>query len=358
MTALRILLIDDDADIREIAAVSLSLDSELSVRGCASGEEGLVAAIEYSPDLILLDVIMPFMDGPTTLARLRGNPVSASIPVIFMTARAQTREIEQFKSLGAVGVIAKPFDPMTLAGLVRGLMHPVVDKLTESRVAFHGRLTANADALLWCRTALSNQSFPPSVLGQVKDIAHGLAGAASVFGFPQIGDAAADLEEVTTAELGGSIDSYSVERSLDRLLACMRVHLPELRREIAPAIFDRTLFKDLCANFGSDRVRVLIAKLEAQVDANVTGVADTALDRVALIQHAHRLVGAAGALGFHALSEVSRELEHACIEVDDRFAVLTDALRRLGEIRASTKRELRAVLAQLRRVPLNGQSAA
>jgi CheY-like chemotaxis protein len=358
MTALRILLIDDDADIREIAAVSLSLDPEFSVRGCASGEEGLVAAIQFSPDLILLDVMMPFMDGPTTLARLRGNPVSATIPVIFMTARAQTREIEQFKSLGAVGLIAKPFDPMTMVGMVRSLMHPVADKLEESRVAFHGRLTTNADALLRCRAALSNQSSPASVLGQVRDIAHGLAGAASLFGFPQIGDAAADLEEVTTAELGGSIASYSVERSLDRLLACMRVHLPELRRALAPAIFDRRLFKDLCANVGSDRVRVLMAKLEAQVDANITRVADTALDRVALIQHAHRLIGAAGALGFHALSEISRELEQACIDVEDRISVLTDALRRAGEIRASTKRELRAVLAQPGCVRLIDRSAA
>ena len=225
MTAHRILLIDDDAVIREIAVFSLSLDSELSVLGCASGEEGLVAAVEYRPALILLDVKMPFMDGQTTLARLRGNPVSATIPVIFMTARAQTREIEQFKSLGAVGVIVKPFDPMTLVGSVRCLMNPIADKPTDSRVAFHERLNTNAEALLRCRTALSDQSSPQAVLGQVKEIAHGLAGAASLFGFPQIGEAAADLEGVATAALGGSIERYSVECSLDRLLACMRMHL-------------------------------------------------------------------------------------------------------------------------------------
>jgi CheY-like chemotaxis protein len=347
MKALRILLIDDDADIREVATLSLCLDPELSVRGCASGEEGIAAAIEYVPDLILLDVMMPFMDGPTTLAGLRGNPRTTTIPVIFMTARAQSREIEQFKSLGAAGVIPKPFDPMTLVALVRSLVHPVVDRLAEPRTLFLARIGKNADALFRCRSALSNEIFPLSALAQIRDVAHGLAGAAGVFGFPRIGDAAADLDEVTTAELGGGGDRKSVERSLDRLLSCMRENLPKLGREATPAVLDRVLFEDLRANFGSDRIRVLLAKFEAQVDASVIGVADRALDRVQLLQQAHRLIGTAGALGFQALSEVSRELEDACCEVEDRLAVLTDALARAAEIKASTKRELSLVLAQI-----------
>jgi CheY-like chemotaxis protein len=349
MTALRILLIDDDADIREVATLSLCLDPQLSVRGCASGEEGLAAAIEYVPDLILLDVMMPYMDGPTTLAGLRGNPRTATIPVIFMTARAQSREIEQFKSLGAAGVIAKPFDPMTLVALVRSLVYPVVDSLAESRTLFLARINKNADALFRCRSALSNEVFPLSVLAQIRDVAHGLAGAAGVFGFARIGDAAADLDEVTTAELGGGNDRKSVARSLDRLLSCMRTDLPKLGREATPEVLDRVLFEDLRANFGSDRIRILLAKFEAQVDASVIGVADRALDRVQLLQQAHRLIGTAGALGFHALSEVSRELEDACCEVEDRFAVLTDALKRAAEIKTSTKRELSLVLAQIGR---------
>jgi two-component system OmpR family response regulator len=117
-----ILHIDDEPDIREVVELSLGLDPKFSMRSCASGREGLAAAAEFPPDLILLDVMMPGMDGPTTLSYLRENPRLAAIPVVFMTARAQTREIEMFLSLGAVGVIPKPFDPMMLATLVRQYM--------------------------------------------------------------------------------------------------------------------------------------------------------------------------------------------------------------------------------------------
>jgi CheY-like chemotaxis protein len=124
MNSLRVLHIDDEPDIREIAAASLSLDPELEVRGCASGADGVAAAAEWRPDLILLDVMMPAMDGPMTLKCLRENPQTANIPIVFMTARAQTRELDHFKSLGAMGVIVKPFDPMTLAAAVRKKIEP------------------------------------------------------------------------------------------------------------------------------------------------------------------------------------------------------------------------------------------
>lgn len=119
MSSLRVLHIDDEADIREVVAISLGLDPEFAVRGCASGEAGLADAAQYPPHIILLDVMMPVMDGPATLGQLRKNPQTADIPVVFMTARAQTRELDHFKSLGAIGVIPKPFDPMTLAASVR-----------------------------------------------------------------------------------------------------------------------------------------------------------------------------------------------------------------------------------------------
>ncbi|HTV28286.1 MAG TPA: response regulator [Xanthobacteraceae bacterium] len=119
MSAIRILHVDDEPDIREIVDLSLGLNSDFQVRSCASGDEALTAAAEWSPELILLDVMMPRMDGPTTLSGLRKNPKTTDIPVLFMTARAQPREIEQFIALGAQGVISKPFDPMTLAFTVR-----------------------------------------------------------------------------------------------------------------------------------------------------------------------------------------------------------------------------------------------
>ena len=118
MGAIRILHVDDEPDIREVVDISLGLNPDFEVRACASGTEA-VAAAEWSPLLILLDVMMPGMDGPSTLTQLRKNPQTADIPVLFMTARAQPREIEHFIALGAQGVISKPFDPITLASQVQ-----------------------------------------------------------------------------------------------------------------------------------------------------------------------------------------------------------------------------------------------
>jgi CheY-like chemotaxis protein len=122
MTDIRILVVDDEPDIREVVDVSLGLDREFKMRACASGADALVMAAEWSPTLILLDVMMPRMDGPATLANLRKNPRTAQIPVVFLTARTQTDEIAQYISLGAQGVLSKPFNPMTLAASVRSYL--------------------------------------------------------------------------------------------------------------------------------------------------------------------------------------------------------------------------------------------
>jgi CheY-like chemotaxis protein len=126
MSSLRVLHIDDEPDILDIVSASLGLDPEIDVRDCGSGADGLVAAAEWRPDLILLDVMMPVMDGPATLEHLRENPRTADIPVVFMTARVQQQDLARFKSLGAAGVITKPFDPMTLAAAVRSQIPPAV----------------------------------------------------------------------------------------------------------------------------------------------------------------------------------------------------------------------------------------
>jgi CheY-like chemotaxis protein len=119
MSSLKVLYVDDEPDIREIAALALELDSDIEVRSAPSGSAALQEAAEWHPDAILLDVMMPDMDGPATLSRLREREATKEIPVIFITARAQTKEIAQLKSLGAIDVITKPFDPMALASEVR-----------------------------------------------------------------------------------------------------------------------------------------------------------------------------------------------------------------------------------------------
>lgn len=115
----RILYVDDEADIREVAAMSLELDPDFEVRVCASGEEALPVAAQWQPALILLDVMMPRMDGPATFEQLKLQPENAGTPVVFITARTQAKEVEAFMALGAKGVIAKPFDPLTLSARVR-----------------------------------------------------------------------------------------------------------------------------------------------------------------------------------------------------------------------------------------------
>lgn len=120
--ALRILYVDDEADLREIAAMALSLDPEFEVRTAASGAEGVEAAADWSPALVMLDVMMPELDGPATLAALRGRADTADIPIAFITARTQPRDVERLTALGACAVIAKPFNPMQLAADVRALI--------------------------------------------------------------------------------------------------------------------------------------------------------------------------------------------------------------------------------------------
>ena len=118
----RILYVDDEADIREVAQMALEIDPQFEVRTCASGADGIEQAIAWRPDLILLDVMMPVMDGPAVLRLLQESPATASIPVVFITARTQAQEVAALEKLGGRGVIAKPFDPMTLAERARAFL--------------------------------------------------------------------------------------------------------------------------------------------------------------------------------------------------------------------------------------------
>ena len=123
----KILLAEDEPDIRTVAELALESVGGFSVRLCEDGQAALDALPAFAPDLVMLDVMMPGMDGPTTLAELRKLPQGKDVPVIFMTAKVQQAEIEGYKRLGAIGVIAKPFDPMTLADTVRQLCAALPD---------------------------------------------------------------------------------------------------------------------------------------------------------------------------------------------------------------------------------------
>jgi len=117
----RVLYVEDEPDIREVAEFALE-DEGFELFPCASGQEAIDKAQELTADLILMDVMMPGMDGPTTLSHLRQLPNTAATPVIFMTAKVQAAEIAAYREAGALGVIAKPFDAMTLAEDIRKLL--------------------------------------------------------------------------------------------------------------------------------------------------------------------------------------------------------------------------------------------
>jgi two-component system, cell cycle response regulator len=116
-----VLYVDDDADIREIVEMALGLDGEIRVLTSDGGERALLKMRVEKPDLVVLDVMMPGMDGPTLLKRMRLEPELARIPVIFMTAKSSKEDSERLRDLSAIGVIAKPFDPMALGGQVKAL---------------------------------------------------------------------------------------------------------------------------------------------------------------------------------------------------------------------------------------------
>jgi len=114
----RILYVEDEPDIRAVAQMALEAVGGFTVIACPSGSEALAAAPTAQADLLLLDVMMPGMDGPSTLKALRALPATAGTPVIFMTAKVQAAEVAQYRELGAIDVIHKPFDPMELSAQI------------------------------------------------------------------------------------------------------------------------------------------------------------------------------------------------------------------------------------------------
>jgi CheY-like chemotaxis protein len=214
MAPVNILYIDDEPDIREVVEISLGLDPVFAVRSCASGGEGLAATADWSPDLILLDVMMPDMDGPTTFALMRERPHTAKVPVVFMTARAQTHELDRLINLGAAGVIAKPFDPMTLPALVRRYAPATETRIEGVRDLFLARVRAAAAVLANLRPSLARDPIPPAVRQEIETIAHDLCEAAAIYGFDRVSADAGAVEDAAASHAGGA----ALARALDALL--------------------------------------------------------------------------------------------------------------------------------------------
>ena len=203
----RIMFIDDDPDIRTVGLIALETVGGFNVQPCASGQEALQNLSAFNPDLILLDVMMPDMDGPATLQALRAMPEGADIPVVFFTAKTQRADVEQLSELGALGVLAKPFDPMTLAseiGVLWGEQGTASSGGGEPEPPFDTlRKTFREEAKLdmaiieghskdLAGTAV--QSKANTLLFEMHRLAHKLSGRSGTFGYPEISKRSAELE--------------------------------------------------------------------------------------------------------------------------------------------------------------------
>jgi len=130
MMPMAVLYVDDDKDIRHIVNLSLSLSPGVTCRVAASGSEALDMLDDWTPDVAVLDVMMPVMDGPTLLQHIRARPRTANLPILFLTARGRPADIAGYHELGATGVISKPFDPIGLADEIRAA---IANKASFSR---------------------------------------------------------------------------------------------------------------------------------------------------------------------------------------------------------------------------------
>jgi two-component system, OmpR family, response regulator len=115
----RIMHVEDDPSIQQVAKIALEAVGGFTVHTCSSGQQAIADYANFAPQLVLLDVMMPGMDGPTTLQQLQQKFDLSQIPAVFMTAKVQSNEVASYKKLGAADVVVKPFDPMTLSDQIR-----------------------------------------------------------------------------------------------------------------------------------------------------------------------------------------------------------------------------------------------
>ena len=244
----KIMIVDDDEDIRMISGLALRRIGGLEVVAVESGEEALACVREQRPDVILLDVMMPRLDGPATLERLRADPETAHVPVIFLTARAQKHELASYRDLGAVGVIVKPFDATSLADEVQQLLRSQAERLDGGRAerVDGGRAECvDGDAAGSFELAELRRDYArrlPGMLAELldrldgprpreevlaaRDLAHRIKGTSGSLGMDELYSVLAAVEERLEAVLSGAVDDgESARRELAAAIERARARL-------------------------------------------------------------------------------------------------------------------------------------
>ncbi len=199
----RILMIEDEPDIQAVARLALEALGGFQVRMCGTGREGVQAAAAFDPDLILLDVMMPGLDGPSTLHALRNLPQTVATPVVFMTAKVQPQEVAEYRAIGVVDVIAKPFDPMTLAETILAIWARYwLATAAAGQAALSAAFVNGLPDKLSAIDASWNQllrSWDSAALTHLHHLVHSLHGTGATLGLDKLGAAARGLEHALVA---------------------------------------------------------------------------------------------------------------------------------------------------------------
>jgi two-component system OmpR family response regulator len=220
-TLSRLLYVEDDPTLTLLTRISLERVGGFTVKTCASGAEALAEVEAFAPDLILLDVMMPGMDGPATLAALREIPALAHVPIVFMTARVQGDEVARYREIGAADVIGKPYDPVKLPELVRGIWERCRGPVDLARLEQLRTVVGEAEFRRVAETFMADLERRIAAMAQLNAAgdhaalvveAHTLKGTAGSYGFAGVSTLAKQLE---TACAGG--DGAAVADALDAL---------------------------------------------------------------------------------------------------------------------------------------------
>ncbi|MBI5639470.1 MAG: response regulator [Nitrospirae bacterium] len=199
---MRVLFVDDDVSIQKLAGITLERLGGYEALICGSATEALRAVGDFRPDIIILDVNMPWMDGPQTLAEIRKLPDMSAVPVVFLTASTQQHEIDNYIRIGAAGVIAKPFDPMTLPGKIEEFWRCRERRQEERALNLSALSKDYAEGLpykieeIWKTwREISEGQWDDRKLEEMRLMVHNLAGSGQTFGFPEVSLSAHLLEQ-------------------------------------------------------------------------------------------------------------------------------------------------------------------
>jgi two-component system OmpR family response regulator len=208
----RILLVDDDPDIRALVSAALGGIAGYAVQSCSSAREALAVVCAFAPDLILLDFMMPESDGLSALKALRGLEGTVATPVVFMTASAQPHDLRQYDGLGCLGVIRKPFNPISLPQTLESFWQPSPPRgrslppsaFEDLRRTYLEELPAKIEALESAAETLAAAGWDKAQLEAMHHLTHRLAGSSGLYRMSELSRVATLLEQIVKRLLGSA----------------------------------------------------------------------------------------------------------------------------------------------------------